>query len=169
MKQILVLAIFIASILFSSCGGGNKQSKESTSKSVEIKIEKESYKPAEKEALTILKAYADKDLETLKSYASGSTKMGLDEAYFSEGNGADFKEKINEHWTGAFNDIRYYNDEVNFQKYYYAIAVFYESPSGQLTGVSLKSTDKENWKMAGFGTKHIKKEEFEQYSQSLPE
>ncbi len=170
MKKNFVLAISIASILFSSCGGGNQQSKGDIPEKVEITVEKDSYKPAEKDALTVLKAYLEEDIETLKSYASGATKMGLDETYFAEGkNGADFKAKITDHWKGSFSDIRYYEDEVNFQNYYYAVAVFYESPSGQLTGVGLKSNDKENWMMSGFGTKNIKKEEFEGLSQSLPE
>jgi hypothetical protein len=169
MKQTFLLAIAIASLSLSSCGG-NKETKETTSKKVEITVEKDSYKPAEKAALIVLKAYADEDLETLKSYASGSTKMALDKSYFSEnGNVASFKEKIDANWKGSFTDIRYYEDEVNFQHYYYAIATFYESPSGQITGVALKSEDKENWKMSGFGTKHIKKEEFEALSTEMPE
>jgi len=169
MKQTSLLAITIALLLFGSCGG-NKQTNEKTSKKIEITVEKDSYKPAEKTALMVLKAYADEDLETLKSYASGSTKMGLDESYFAEGkNGADFKATIASHWKGSFSDMRYYEEEVNFQQNYYAIAVFYESASGQLTGVALKSTDKNDWKMSGFGTKHIKKEEFEALSTEIPE
>lgn len=169
MKNTFVSLITVIAVLFFSCGG-NKQGEESKkAKKVEISIEKESYKPAEKEALTILKAYADQDLETLKSFASGTQKMVLDEKYFTENsNATGFIEKIS-NWEGAFKEIRYYDDEINFQHVYYAIAAFYESPSGQITGVALKSTDKENWMMSGFGTKYIKKDEFTALSTELPE
>lgn len=172
MKTIKLLSFAIAgAILLSSCGGSEKkeENKAAEVKKAEISIEKESYKPAEKEALIILKAYADKDIETLKLYASGAQKMVLDDTYFTENSNAlGFVEKI-ANWEGAFTDIRYYEDEVNFQKYYYAIAAFYESPSGQISGVGLKSTDKESWIMSGFGTEYIKKDDFEALSTELPE
>jgi len=169
MKQTSLLTIVAACFLVSSCGGG-QQANENSSKRVEITVARESYKPAEKEALIVLKAYVDEDLETLKTFASGASKMVLDDKYFAENdNVASFREKIMNNWQGSFTDIRYYEDEVNFQKYYYAIAAFYESPTGQITGVGLKSEDGENWKMAAFGTKYIKKDEFEAYSTEMPE
>ena len=168
--KLSTLAITVA-LLLSSCGGGGQKEEDKTAevKKSEISIEKESYYPSEKEALTILKAYADKDIETLKLYAGSAQKMVLDDTYFTENSNAlGFVEKT-ANWKGEFTDIRYYEDEVNFQKYYYAIAAFYESPSGQITGVGLKSTDRESWLMSGFGTEYIKKDDFEALSTELPE
>ena len=169
MKNIFLWTIAIVTLLFSSCGGNKQNNESAKNEKVNISVEKESYKPGEKEALIVLKAYADKDLETLKTYAGGAQKMVLDETDFKDNsNVIGFREKIS-NWDGAFKEIRYYEDEINFQEFVYAVAAFYESPSGQITAVELRSTDKNEWKMAGFGTKYIKKAEFEELSTELPE
>lgn len=169
MKNTTLSFMALSLIFLISCGGNSQEQENSKASKVTISIDKDTYRPAEKEALIILKAYADQDLETLKSYAGGAQKMALDETYFTEnGNVKGFMEKI-ENWPGDFTDIRYYDDEINFQHVYYAVAAFYKSPSGQITGVGLRSTDKENWQMSGFGTKYMKSDEFNALSSTLPE
>lgn len=164
-KVTLVLMVIVMAVLW-SCGD-SENGNESSSK-VEITVKKDGYKPAEKDALIVLKAYADKDLETLKSYAGGAQKMVMDDEYFkTNSNVNSFRKKISNS-KGSFQEIRYYEDEKNFQNYYYATAVFYESPSGQLTAVKLKSTDKKIWKLAGYGTAYLKKQEFSEMSLEIP-
>jgi len=170
MKNTLVLLIAITTILLSSCGGNKQDGKTTKVKNVEISVEKDSYKPGEKDALIILKAYADKDLETLKSYAGFAQTNVMDEDYFkTNSNVSSFREKIAS-WNGSFDEIRYYEDDINFQHVYFMVAVFHENPeTEQLTAVSLKSLDKEKWKMSGFATKYIKKEKLAEMSTELPE
>ncbi|MFO7889942.1 MAG: hypothetical protein R6V04_06345, partial [bacterium] len=82
---------------------------------------------------------------------------------------SEFREKISA-WSGSFDEIRYYKDEINFQEFYYLVAVFYEDPeTGRLTAVSLKSLDKEKWGLTGFGTTYLKKETFADMSTELPD
>ena len=158
-KVTLALALFGMIILW-SCGGSEK-GKES-SKKVEIIVEKESYKPGEKDALIVLKAYADNDLETLKSYAGSAQRMVMKDDFF-ENNG--FIKGIT-HWNGSFKEIRYYKEETN----YYLNAIVYESSdSDQLTVLKLKSADKKVWKLSGFGTAYPKKDEFNQMSLEIQE
>lgn len=165
----LILLLVILSVLIWSCGGDSSKSEKGSSENVAITIQKESYKPGEKDALIVLKAYSDKDLETLKSYAGGAQKMVMDDEYFKTNTNVNsFRKKIS-HWNGSFKEIRYNKDNINFQDYFYLTAIFYESPSGQLTAVKLKSTDKENWKLSGFGTAYIKKQEFSEMSLEISE
>jgi hypothetical protein len=171
MKKSVLSIVVIFSILFCSCGNNKSEQSKSNAKvkKIEISVEKDNYKPGEKDALIVLKAYADEDLETLKSYASGTQKMVMDDEYFKTNkNVISFREKLS-YWNGSFKEVRYYEEEKNFQNYYYATAVFYESTSGQYTAVKLKSTDKENWKLAGFGTAYLKNQEFSEMSLEIPE
>ena len=160
MKIVTLTMSVLVLIAFGSCTGS-----ETNSVKVDIVVKKDSYKTGEKDALIVLKAYADKDLETLKSYAGGAQKMVMDETYFD--GQESFMEGI-ENWTGSFNQIRYDAEEINFQHFYYITAVFYESPTGQLTAIKLKSLDKEKWKLSGFGKAFIKKEEFNKMSKEIP-
>lgn len=167
MKKAALLLTLIVSVFLWSCGG-SENGKESTKK-VKIEVQKDNYKIGEKEALIVLKAYADKDLETLKSYAGGMQKMAMDDEYFKTNTNVNsFREKLS-HWNGSFKEIRYNKDNINFQDYYYVTATFYESESGQLTAVQLKSTDKENWKLSGFGTAYLTKQEFSEMNIEIPE
>lgn len=169
MKKATFLLTAMALVTLWSCGGGGSNSEKGGSDKTEITIQKESYKPGEKDALIVLKSYADKDLETLKSYARGMQKSVMDDEYFkTNSNVNSFRKKISES-NGSFKEIRYKKDNINFEDYYYVTAAFYESPSGQLTAVQLKSTDKENWKLSGFGTAYIKKQEFGEMSLEIPE
>jgi len=96
-------------------------------------------------------------------------KMAMDDEYFKTNTNVNgFRKKIS-HWDGSFKEIRYKKDNINFQDYFYVTATFFESSSGQLTAVQLKSTDKENWKLSGFGTAYIKKQEFGEMSLEIPE
>ena len=166
MKKVALLLTVLITVFLWSCGGGDN-GKES-SKTAEIIVQKDTYKTGEKDALIVLKAYADKDLETLKSYAGGMQKMAMDDEYFKTNNNViGFRKKISES-KGSFKEIRYSKDNINFEDYYYVTAVFYESTSGQLTAVQLKSTDKENWKLSGFGTAYVKKQEFSEMSLEIP-
>ncbi len=166
-KVTLSVTVVVLSVLTWSCNGGENKN-ESTNK-VEVIVQKDNYKPGEKEALIVLKAYADKDIESLKSYAGGAQKMVMDDDYFKSNNNVkNFRKKIGES-EGTFQEIKYSKDRINFEDYYYLTAVFYESPSGQLTAVQLKSTDKENWKLSGFGTAYINKQEFSEMSTEIPE
>jgi hypothetical protein len=166
MKIKIIFITVVALTIFSSCGNNKTQ----PAKKVEISIEKDSYKPGEKDALIVLKAYADEDLETLKSYAGWAQKNVMDEEYFkTNSNVNSFREKIAS-WNGSFDEIRYYKDEINFQEFYYLVAVFYENPeTEQLTAVGLKSLDKEKWKLTGFGTAYLKKDKFTDMSAVLPD
>ena len=169
MKKVTLLLTAIALVTLWSCGGDGSKSEKGSSDKAEITIQKESYKSGEKDALIVLKAYADKDLETLKSYASGMQKNAMDDEYFkTNSNVNSFRKKISES-NGSFKEIRYKKDNINFQDFYYVTAAFYESPSGQLTAVQLKSTDKENWKLSGFGTHYLKKPEFNEMSLEIAE
>ena len=162
----LLSAVIIALIFFYSCGDNKNQQTEK----VDVSIEKDTYQPGEKDALIVLKAYADKDLETLKSYAGFAQTNVMDEEYFkTNSNVNSFREKITA-WNGSFDEIRYYKDEINFQILYYMVAVFYENPETEkLTAVGLKSLDKEKWKLTGFGTTYLKKEKFADMSIELPD
>lgn len=175
MKKSVLSIVVIFSILFCSCGNNKSEQSKSDAKStkvkkIEIKVEKDSYKSGEKDALIVLKAYADKDLETLKSYAGSTQKMVMDEEYFkTNDNVLKFREKI-DNWEGSFKEIRYYKDEINFQEYYYINAIVYENPeSDQLTAIALKSTDKTEWKLSGFGIAYPKKQEFAEMYVELPD
>lgn len=165
MKQVtLLLTAVILSVFIWSCGG-SEEGKESLKK-VEIIVQKDSYKPGEKDALIVLKAYADNDLETLKSYAGSTQRMVMKDDFFENNS---FIKGIT-HWNGSFKEIRYYKEEINFQNNYYLNAIVYESPdSDQLTVLKLKSTDKKVWKLSGFGTAYPKKDEFNQMSLEIPE
>jgi hypothetical protein len=169
MKKITLMLTIAAMVMVSSCGNGDKGKKgDKSPKKVEIKVQKESYKPGEKDALIVLKAYADKDLKTLKSYAGSAQTMAMTDDYFkTNSNVNNFRKKISGS-TGSFQEIRYSEEKVNFEKYYYVTAVFYESPSGQLSAVKLKSADKEKWMLAGFGTAYLKKSEFGEMSLEIP-
>jgi len=169
MKKLTILAVLIISVFVASCG--NNKTKQA--KKVEISIAKENYQPGEKDALIVLKAYADEDLETLKSYAGYAQRLQMNsqgEEYFKTFRDvSEFREKISA-WSGSFDKIRYYKDEINFQEFYYLVAVFYEDPeTGRLTAVSLKSLDKEKWGLTGFGTTNLKKETFADMSTELPD
>ena len=169
MKKVTFLLTAIALVTLWSCGGEGSKSEKDSSEKTAITIQKESYKPGEKDALIVLKAYSDKDLETLKSYAGGMQKMAMDDEYFKTNNNViGFRKKISES-KGSFKEIRYSKDNINFEDYYYVTAVFFESTSGQLTAVQLKSTDKENWKLSGFGTAYVKKQEFSEMSLEIAE
>ena len=162
-KVTLALALFGVIILW-SCGG-SEEGKESSTK-VEIIVQKDSYKPGEKDALIVLKAYADNDLETLKSYAGSTQRMVMKDDFFENNS---FIKGIT-HWNGSFKEIRYYKEEINFKNNYYLNAIVYESPdSDQLTVLKLKSADKKLWKLSGFGTAFPKKDEFNQMSLEIPE
>jgi len=165
MKINIILLSALALLIICSCSNNKKQPKK-----VEISIEKDTYKPGEKDALIVLKAYADEDLETLKSYAGFAQTNVMDEEYFkTNSNVSSFREKITA-WNGSFDEIRYYKDEINFQVLYYMVAVFYENPeTEQLTAVGLKSLDKKKWKLSGFGTTYLKKEKFANMSTELPD
>ncbi|MFP4522889.1 MAG: hypothetical protein ACLFQK_12165 [Fibrobacterota bacterium] len=168
MKKTTIITIILTLLITASCG---KKEEGAGGKSgmPEIKVEKENYKPGEKDALIVLKAYAEKDLETLKSYAGMIQQNVMDEDYFKTNeNVINFREKISKS-SGEFTDLRYYEEEKNFQNHYYLTAVFFESPSGQLTGVKLKSKDKNEWKLAGFGTTYIKKDKYAELSSEIPE
>ena len=166
MKINIISILAIALLIICSCGNNNTQQ----AKKVEISIEKDKYKPGEKDALIVLKAYADEDLETLKSYAGFAQTNVMDEEYFkTNSNVSSFREKITA-WNGSFNEIRYYKDEINFQVLYYMVAVFYENPETEkLTAVGLKSLDKKKWKLTGFGTTYLTKEKFADMSTELPD
>ncbi len=165
MKQVtLLLTAVILSIFTWSCGG-SEEGKES-SKKVEIIVQKDSYKPGEKDALIVLKAYADNDFETLKSYAASTQRMVIKDDFFEDNS---FIKGITQ-WTGSFKEIRYYKEKSNSGNKYYLNAIVYESPdSDQLTVLKLKSADKKVWKLSGFGTAFSKKDEFNQMSLELPE
>ncbi|MCK5856025.1 MAG: hypothetical protein KAG64_00965 [Bacteroidales bacterium] len=168
-KVTLVLAVVVLSVMVWSCGEDSNKSEKDSSEKVEIIVQKQNYKPGEKDALIVFKAYADKDLETLKSYAGMSQVNVMDSEYFKTNNKViSFRKKINES-DGTFKEIRYSKDKINFEDYYYLTAVFYESASGQLTAVKLKSKDKESWKLSGFGTAYLKKPEFNEMSLEIPE
>lgn len=166
MKKVALSLTVLITVFLWSCGGGDNGKK--SSKKVEITVQKDTYKTGEKDALIVLKAYADKDLETLKSYAGGMQKKVMDDEYFKTNNNViGFRKKISES-KGSFIEIRYSKDNINFEDFYYVTAVFYESTSGQLTAVKLKSTDKENWKLSGFGTAYLEKQEFNEMSLEIP-
>ena len=116
-----------------------------------------------------MKAYADKDLKTLKSYAGGAQKMVMKDEYFeSNSNVNDFRKKINKS-NGSFLEIRYKKDRINFQDVYYLTAVFYkDTSSGQLVAVKLRSKDKKKWGLSGFGTSYLNKDEFNKLSLEIP-
>jgi uncharacterized membrane protein len=168
MKINIISILAIALLIICSCD--NNKTKTQQARNVEISIEKDTYKPGEKDALIVLKAYADKDLETLKSYAGFAQTNVMDEEYFkTNSNVSSFREKI-AGWNGSFDEIRYYKDEINFQVFYYMVAVFYENPETEkLTAVGLKSLDKKKWKLSGFGTTYLKKEKFANMSTELPD
>ena len=158
-KVTLLVAVVVLSAMVWSCGGDG-EGKES-SKKVEIIVQKDSYKPGEKDALIVLKAYADNDFEMLKSYAGGFQKMVIKGDFFEDNS---FIKGI-ANWNGSFKEIRY-NKEDNK---YYLNAIVYENPdSDQLTVLELKSADKEVWKLSGFGSAFPKKDEFNQMSLEIP-
>jgi len=64
MKKVTFLLTGIALVTLWSCGGEGSKSEKDSSEKTAITIQKESYKPGEKDALIVLKAYSDKDLET---------------------------------------------------------------------------------------------------------
>jgi len=163
MKNLATLTLILSAFLW-SCGGSEKGNE--SSKKAEIIVEKDSYKPGEKDALIVLKAYADNDFETLKPYAGGFQRMVMKDDFFENNN---FIEGI-AHWNGSFKEIRYYTEEVNFKNNYYLNAIVYESPdSDQLTVLALKSADKKVWKLSGFGSAYPTKDEFKQMSLEIPE
>lgn len=170
MKKCLYVALFAAACLIISCGKKNDEGKGTeTGKTItEVKVEKkETYAPAEKEAQQILVAYITKDLELLKKYASGMMKSALSEKALER---PRERERI-ESWDGKIKEIRYYSDEINFQKIYYAYAVYKGDPSKdeKVYAVSLKSKDKKNWYMGINSLITIKKENFNKHSSELPE
>ncbi|HKK61610.1 MAG TPA: hypothetical protein VJ951_03565 [Bacteroidales bacterium] len=138
MKISIISISAIAMLMMYSCGNNKTQQLEK----VEISIEKDTYKPGEKDALIVLKAYADKDLETLKSYAGFAHSNALDEDYFTTNSGvSSFREKIAT-WNGSFDKIRYKKEEINFQVVYNMVAVFYENPENeQLAAIGLRTLD----------------------------
>lgn len=160
-KAIIVLAGIFMVAGFWSCGGGQ---------SVKIEIQKDTYQPGEKEALTILKAHVEKDVNTLKSYASGLQGLVLNDEFFSdEKNNKRLEEKLKE-WDGSFKEIRYSKEEINFKTNYYINAVICDNPNGnQYTVVALKSADKKEWKLSGFGISYPEKAEFNEMSLEIPE
>ncbi|MEA3496259.1 MAG: hypothetical protein U9R42_09515 [Bacteroidota bacterium] len=166
-KVTLLVTVVVISVLTWSCN--ESKNKNESSNKVEVIVQKDNYKHGEKDALIVLKAYSDKDIETLKSYAGSTQKMVMDDEYFKSNNNVkNFRKKIGES-EGTFQEIKYSKDRINFEDYYYLTAVFYESPSGQYSAVQLKSTDKENWKLSGFGTAYISKQEFSEMSTEIPE
>ncbi|MDZ7821583.1 MAG: hypothetical protein U5N26_07085 [Candidatus Marinimicrobia bacterium] len=88
----------------------------------------------EKDALIVLKAYADEDLETLKSYAGFAQTNVMDEDYFKTNSIVSSLRKKIPAWKGSFDEIRYYKNEINFQVLYYMVAVLVEKNDVWMTG-----------------------------------
>ncbi len=161
-KVTLLVTVIVLAVFIWSCGGNESKKK------VRVIKEKASYNQGEKKAIDILVAYDARDLETLKSYASGMFANVMDDTFFDYID--NYLDAI-KNWDGEIREVRYEMQEVTFEKTYYAKAYFADDPKDnkKIYVVTLKSKDMKEWFMSSNGLQRLSKDDFAQLSATIPE
>ena len=112
-----------------------------------------------KTAKNIIKAYKNKDVTLLKSYASGALVSAISENYF-ESKDAKPLVKIAQEWDGEIRTIRYDKNMIMGNTVVLGYVHIGENISGKLNIVSLTSLNKSDWKAFGLGISEMAEKEF---------
>ena len=119
-------------------------------------------------AKEVLEAYKTKNVELLKTHASGMMKMAISDSYF-EDEGLQQDIAAAENWDGEFREIRYNSDNMMGNMVYLAALHFADVVENEndIYTVVLSSLDKENWVMFGSGIVAESKKEFKKMRLTL--
>lgn len=143
MKNLSIILAICIPVFLMSCGGAADSGKgKETKKEIKVQV-KDHYEPGEYAAQQVLLAYATKNLNLLKEYASGMMRMALDEEAMER---PDFEKQLKA-WDGSIKEVRYSYSFINFEHIYYAHAHYStdKDDPNKIYLVVIQSRDQENW------------------------
>ncbi len=123
---------------------------------------------AENIAKEVLKAYKDRDAESLKKYASGIVRHTINEKYFEDKNIKRSIESL-ESWDGKIKELRYGSETMMGNFIVVAAAYYSDHSEEEINAVMLSTADGKNWVFMGTGLEQVKKSEFEKMGTKVPE